>query len=154
LATGTLLTVDNQIDTTTGTVKLRAIFANKDFALFPNQFVNARLLVDTLRDVTLVPNAAIQRNAQGAYLYVIKPDQTATIRQVKESTTDGTKTAVQGVEAGEVVATDGFDKLQENAKVRARGTGSSAGAGSGAGAAPPASAAPGASGTSKEAVKR
>ena len=126
LAKGKLLTVDNQIDTTTGTVKLRAIFDNKDSALFPNQFVNARLLVDTLHDVILVPTAAIQRNAQGAYLYVIKPDQTASIRQVKEGTTDGAKTSVEGVNAGETVATDGFDKLQEGLKVVVRGSGSRA----------------------------
>ena len=128
LAKGALLTVDNQIDPTTGTVKLRANFENKDFALFPNQFVNARLLVDTLHDVILVPSPAIQRNAQGAYVYVIKPDQTAAIRQVKEGTTDGAKTSVQGLNAGEIIATDGFDKLQEGAKVRERGAGSAAGA--------------------------
>jgi membrane fusion protein, multidrug efflux system len=124
LAKGMLLTVDNQIDTSTGTVKLRAQFANHDSALFPNQFVNARLLVDTLHDVTLVPTSAIQRNAQGAYLYVIKQDQTAAIRQVKEGTTDGGNTSVQGVNAGETIATDGFDKLQEGVKVKARGAGS------------------------------
>ena len=123
LAKGKLLTVDNQIDPTTGTVKLRAQFDNKDFALFPNQFVNAKLLVDTLHDVTLVPSAAVQRRAQGAYVYVISPDQTATIREVKEGTTDGGKTSVEGLNAGEIIATDGFDKLLDGAKVRARGSG-------------------------------
>jgi membrane fusion protein, multidrug efflux system len=118
LAGGTLLTVDNQIDSTTGTVKLRAIFPNSDFALFPNQFVNARLLVDTLHNVTLVPSPAVQRNAQGAYLYVIGADQKASLRQIKEGTTDGTTTQIEGVNAGEVVATNGFDKLYDTAKVR------------------------------------
>ena len=134
LAKGTLITVDNQIDVSTGTVKLRAQFANADFALFPNQFVNARLLVDTLHDVTLVPTAAIQRNAQGAYVYVIKTDQTAAMRPVKEGTTDGAKTSVQGIEPGEIVATDGFDKLQDGVKVRARGSGAGAQAAAAGGA--------------------
>jgi len=126
LASGTLLTVDNQIDTSTGTVKLRAIFSNSNFALFPNQFVNAKLLVNTLRDVTLVPTPAVQRNAQGAFVYVIQQDQTAAIRPVKEGAADGTMSAVDGVKAGETVATDGFDKLQAGVKVRARGASSAA----------------------------
>jgi len=127
IATGVLLTVDNQIDTTTGTVKLRAQFTNSDFALFPNQFVNAKLLVTTLQNVILVPSAAIQRNAQGAFVYVIKPDQTASIRQVKEGATDGKNSSVDGLKAGEIVATDGFDKLQDNVKVRVRSQGGSSG---------------------------
>jgi multidrug efflux system membrane fusion protein len=121
LSTGKLLTVDNQIDATTGTVKLRAIFDNRDGALFPNQFVNAKLLVNTEHSVTLVPTPAVQRNAQGTYVYVIGQDQKAALRNVKEGTTDGSTTAVQGVNPGEVVATDGFDKLQDGAKVRLRG---------------------------------
>ena len=136
LTSGSLLTLDNQIDTTTGTVKLKAIFQNQDFALFPNQFVNARLLVDTLRNVVLVPTAAIQRNAQGPYVYVIKPDQTANLRTITEGTTDGTTESVQGVQSGEVVAVNGFDKLQEGAKVAAtnnnNGGNNKAGAGNGA----------------------
>ena len=143
LASGSLLTLDNQIDTSTGTVKLRAIFANSDFGLFPNQFVNAKLLVSTLRDVTLVPTPAVQRNAQGAYVYVIKPDQTASIRQVKEGANDGSMSAVDGVNAGETVATDGFDKLQDGIKVRGKGA---------SGAAPAAAGDSGNSG--KEASKR
>ncbi len=119
LTSGFLLTLDNQIDTTTGTVKLKAIFQNQDFALFPNQFVNARLLVDTLKNVVLVPTAAIQRNAQGPYVYVIKSDQTANLRTITDGTTDGTTESVQGVQSGEVVAVNGFDKLQEGAKVSA-----------------------------------
>ena len=113
--------MDNQIDATTGTVKLRAIFDNRDSALFPNQFVNAKLLINTERNVTLVPTPAVQRNAQGTYVYVIDQDQKAALRNVKEGTTDGSVTAVQGVNPGEVVATDGFDKLQDGVKVRLRG---------------------------------
>ena len=112
LASGTLLTIDNQIDQTTGTVKLKAIFDNHDTELFPNQFVNARLLVDTQRGVTLLPTAAIQRNAQGTFIYVISSDNTANLRNVTVGTTDASTAAVQGVNAGEVVAVNGFDKLQ------------------------------------------
>ena len=129
LASGVLLTVDNQIDTTTGTVKLRAQFANTDDALFPNQFVNARLLINTLENVTLIPNAAIQRNAQGPYVYVVGADQKATIRQITAGATDGNNTAVEHLNPGDIVATDGFDKLQEGIKVRVRRQGQSQGQG-------------------------
>ena len=117
LASGTLLTLDNQIDTTTGTVKLKAIFANTDVSLFPNQFVNARLLVDTQQNATLVPTAAIQRNAQGAFVYLVKSDQTAAMQTVTIGTTDGGLAAVQGVNPGDAIAITGFDKLQDGAKV-------------------------------------
>jgi membrane fusion protein, multidrug efflux system len=117
LASGTLLTLDNQIDTTTGTVKLKAIFANSDITLFPNQFVNARLLVDTQQNATLVPTAAIQRNPQGAFIYVVKSNQTAAMQSVTIGTTDGGTAAVQGVNPGDVIAVTGFDKLQDGAKV-------------------------------------
>jgi multidrug efflux system membrane fusion protein len=117
LASGKLLTLDNQIDTTTGTVKLKAIFENSDISLFPNQFVNARLLVDTQQNATLVPTAAIQRNAQGAFVYVVKPNQTAAIQTVTIGTTDGGNAAVQGVKSGDVIAITGFDKLQDGVKV-------------------------------------
>ena len=117
LASGTLLTLDNQIDTTTGTVKLKAIFANTDISLFPNQFVNARLLVDTQQNATLVPTAAIQRNAQGAFVYLVKSDQTAAMQTVTIGTTDGSVAAVQGVNPGDAIAITGFDKLQDGAKV-------------------------------------
>ncbi len=120
LASGTLLTLDNVIDTTTGTLKLKAIFPNTDSALFPSQFVNARLLVDTLRNVTLIPTPAIQRNAQGAYVYVIKSDQTASIHNITLGTTDGTVTAVDGLQAGDIVAINSFDKLLDGAKVSVR----------------------------------
>ncbi len=120
IATGSLLTLDNQVDTTTGTVKLKAVFANKEETLFPNQFVNAKLLVDTLHNATTVPAQAIQRNAQGPFVYVIGADQKATLRTVKLGPTDGDVVAVQGVNAGEVVATNGFDKLQDGAQVTGR----------------------------------
>jgi multidrug efflux system membrane fusion protein len=118
LATGKLLTVDNQIDTTTGTVKLKAEFANDDLALFPNQFVNIRMLVETLTDATLVPSAAILRGAPGTFVYVVKPDQTVTVATVKLGPVQGETTAiVTGVVPGDVVVTDGTDKLREGAKV-------------------------------------
>jgi multidrug efflux system membrane fusion protein len=121
LSSGMLLTFGNEIDTTTGTIKLKAVFPNGDSALFPNQFVNARLLVDTQHNVVLVPSAAIQRNAQQAFVYVVKPDQTVAMQNVTVGTTDGNVTAVEGVNAGEVLAVDGFDKLQNGAKVSVRG---------------------------------
>ena len=117
LASGYLLTLDNVIDPTTGTLKLKAVFANTDSSLFPSQFVNARLLVETEKGVTLVPNTAIQRNAQGPFVYVINSDQTASMKPVTVGTTDGTMTAVEGVDPGVVVAVNGFDKLQDGAKV-------------------------------------
>ena len=120
LATGSLLTIDNQVDTTTGTVKLRAIFDNQDNALFPNQFVNAKLLVETQHGVVLVPTPAIQRNSQQAFVYVIKPDRTAAVQNVTTGTTDANVTSVQGISAGTVVAVNGFDKLQDGVKVELR----------------------------------
>jgi membrane fusion protein, multidrug efflux system len=123
IAAGSLLTLDNQIDTTTGTVKLKALFPNTDSSLFPNQFVNARLLVETQHDVTLVPSAAIQRSAQGVFVYAIKPDKTAQMLAVKSGTTDGNVTAVEGVQPNAQVATSGFDRLQDGASVAVRGGG-------------------------------
>jgi multidrug efflux system membrane fusion protein len=131
LASGTLLTLDNVIDPTTGTLKLKAIFDNSDGALFPSQFVNIKLLVDTQHNVTLIPTPAIQRNAQGAYVYVIKNDQTAAIRTITSGTTDGTVTAVQGLEPQEVVAVNGFDKLLDGAKVAIRTPAKASGGASG-----------------------
>jgi multidrug efflux system membrane fusion protein len=128
LASGTLLTLDNVIDPTTGTLKLKAIFDNKDGALFPSQFVNIKLLVDTQHNVTLIPSPAIQRNAQGAFAYVIKNGQTASQRSITPGTTDGTVTAVEGIEPQEVVAINGFDRLLDGAKVMVRPTGSGNGA--------------------------
>ncbi len=131
LASGMLLTLDNVIDPTTGTLKLKAIFDNSDSALFPSQFVNIKLLVDTLHNATLIPTPAIQRNAQGAFAYVIKSDQTASMRTITPGTTDGSVTAVQGVEPQEVVAVTGFDKLLDGAKVAIRTPTNSSGGSSG-----------------------
>ncbi|PKU21654.1 MdtA/MuxA family multidrug efflux RND transporter periplasmic adaptor subunit [Telmatospirillum siberiense] len=118
LASGRLLTVDNQIDTTTGTVKLRAQFDNADGMLFPNQFVNTRLLVDTLKDAVVVPTAAVQRGAPGTYVYLVKPDNTVTVRPVTLGPSAGERVAVtSGVEPGDNVVVDGGDKLREGAQV-------------------------------------
>jgi len=116
LATGKLLTFDNQIDTTTGTVKMRGIFDNKDGALFPNQFVNTKLLVDTLQGVTLIPSAAIQQNGQTSFVYLIQND-TAQIRNIKVGVTDAGQTAVTGINPADMVATSSFEKLQNGAKI-------------------------------------
>jgi len=116
IAGGKLLTLDNQIDTTTGTVKLRAAFDNKDGALFPNQFVNTRLLVKTLKDQTLIPTSAIQHNGQISFVYVIQ-NGTAQMRTVKTGAVDAGMTAVEGIQPGDVVANSSFEKLQPNAKV-------------------------------------
>jgi membrane fusion protein, multidrug efflux system len=120
LATGYLLTVDNQIDVTTGTVRLKALFPNNDNALFPNQFVNARLLVETQHEATLIPTMAIQRNAQGAFVYLVKPDQTVAMHTVSVGTTDGDMTAVEGLKAGDVIAADNFDRLRDGVKIAGR----------------------------------
>jgi membrane fusion protein, multidrug efflux system len=116
IAAGSLLTIDNQIDTTTGTVKARASFVNKDGVLFPNQFVNTRLLVSTIHGATLIPSAAIQHNGKAAFVYVIQ-SETAHMRTIQPGVTDGATTQVTGVNPGEEVATSSFDKLQENSKV-------------------------------------
>ncbi len=121
LAQGTVLTLDNQIDPTTGTVKVRAIYPNRDNKLFPNEFVNAKLLVKTLMGVNIVPNAAIQRNNEVAYVYVINPaTKVVQSRNVTVATTDGLNSAVSGVAPGEILVTDGFDKLQDGTKVVVR----------------------------------
>ena len=118
ITVGVLSTFDNQIDQTTGTLKLRATFDNPTDALFPNQFVNARLLVEQKSGVTLVPNAAVQRNSQATYVYVVKPNQTVTVRPVTLGTTEGELTQITtGLAPDEVVVTDGVDKLQEGSKV-------------------------------------
>ncbi len=119
IAEGTLATIDNQIDPTTGTLRLRSIFDNKDGSLFPSQFVNARLLVQEKQGVTLVPTAAVQRNSQTTYVYLVKPDQTVTVRPVKVGTTEGESTEIaSGLAPGDVVVTSGVDKLQEGSKVQ------------------------------------
>jgi membrane fusion protein, multidrug efflux system len=123
LAQGKLETVDNQIDTTTGTVKLRAIFDNDQETLFPNQFVNVKLLVNTLHDADIVPNSAIQRGAPGTFVYVVKPDRTATVQKVKLGPSDGQRIAIlAGLQPGENVVIDGTDRLRDGAKVTVAGT--------------------------------
>jgi multidrug efflux system membrane fusion protein len=121
IASGKLLTIDNQIDTTTGTVKGRAQFDNKNDALFPNQFVNTRLLVNTLRGVTLIPASAIQQNGQASFVYVIQ-NNVAHMRSIKPGVTDGGMTQVDGINAGDVVANSSFDKLQDNVAVAVSNT--------------------------------
>jgi membrane fusion protein, multidrug efflux system len=116
IATGKLLTLDNQIDTTTGTVKARAVFDNKNDALFPNQFVNTRLLVNTLQGVTLIPASAIQQNGQASFVYVIQ-NNVAHMRSIKPGVADGGLTQVDGINPGDVVANSSFDKLQDNTAV-------------------------------------
>lgn len=130
IAEGELITLDNQIDSSTGTIKLKARFSNNDQQLFPNQFINVRLLLDTRKQVTVVPNTAIQRGAKGAFVYVVQADSesentdvktaanTVTVRQIKLGSSDINLTAVEsGLNAGEVVVTQGTDKLREGAKV-------------------------------------
>jgi multidrug efflux system membrane fusion protein len=116
IASGALLTIDNQIDTTTGTVKGRAQFGNKDYSLFPNEFVNTRLLVNTLQGVTLVPSSTIQQNGESSFVYVIQ-DNVAHQRTVKPGVTDAGMTQVDGVDPGDVLANSTFDRLQNNSKV-------------------------------------
>jgi len=119
LATGRVIALDSQIDTTTGTVKVRAEFDNPDFALFPNQFVNAQLLVKTLNNVVTVPTAAVQTGAPGSYVYVVNADSTVSVRPVKLGPTDGPMAAVtSGLSAGEQVVVDGTDRLRDGARVR------------------------------------
>ncbi|MGA3204830.1 MAG: MdtA/MuxA family multidrug efflux RND transporter periplasmic adaptor subunit [Bryobacteraceae bacterium] len=121
LSDGTLETIDNQIDPTTGTLRLRANFENKAGKLFPSQFVNARLLVEEKTGVVLVPNATIQRNSQATYVWLVKPDQTVTIRPITTGTTEGDVTEIKsGVNAGDVLVTVGVDRLLEGSKVNAQ----------------------------------
>lgn len=121
LATGTLVAVDSQIDTATGTVKMRAQFDNKDGALFPNQFVNIQLLVNTLQNTTVVQNAAVQRGAPGTFVYVVKPDNTVAVTPIQIGPSQGQNVAVTaGLTPGMQVVVDGADKLKDNAKIALR----------------------------------
>jgi membrane fusion protein, multidrug efflux system len=121
LATGRLLAIDNQVDTTTGTVKLKAAFPNEDNLLFPNEFVNAKLLIEVRKGAVIVPAAAIQRGPNSTFAYVVKPDETVDMRTVEIGPTEGDQTIVEsGLSPGDVVVTDGTDKLQPNAKVDTR----------------------------------
>jgi len=118
LESGYLETIDNQIDTTTGTVKLRARFDNKESMLFPNQFVNTKLLVDVIKDATIVPTPAVLNGSSGAFVYVVKPDNTVTVRNVKIGPIDGERTSIKtGLQVGERVVIDGSDRLKEGAKI-------------------------------------
>jgi len=118
LATGALLTVDNQIDPATGTVKLKAQFPNEDGGLFPNQFVNVRMLLDTRRDATLVPSAAVVRGGQGTFVYVIKEDRTVALRKVALGMAEGDNVSIEsGLAPGERVVVEGSDRLRDGAKV-------------------------------------
>jgi membrane fusion protein, multidrug efflux system len=136
LATGSLQSVDSQIDPTTGTIRLKAIFPNSDEALFPQQFVNVSLLLDTLRGATLVSQAAVQRGAPGAYVYVVNADQTVSVRKVTLGAGNASEIAVtQGLKPGELVVVDGADRLKEGAKVLVRSPTGAAPAGAGAAAA-------------------
>ena len=133
---GTLSTTDNQVDTTTGTVKLRAMFDNADESMFPNQFVNIRLLVDTVKDAVVVPVAAVQRGNPGTFVYQVKADDTVQVQVIETGVTDGEKIAVtKGLVVGDQVVIDGVDRLRDGAKIRKPGTAPPGGAPPAAGAA-------------------
>jgi multidrug efflux system membrane fusion protein len=118
IATGTLYAISNQMTTSTGTVTLRATFANADEALFPNEFVNIEMLVDTLHNAVLVPTPAVLSGAPGDYVYLVKADQTVTVRKITLGPSDGTHTAIlAGLAVGDTVVTDGTDRLTEGAKI-------------------------------------
>ena len=118
LASGTLLTLDNVVNASTGTVNLKAQFSNDNFALFPSQFVNSRLLVETKHGVTLIPSAGVQRGSQGTYVYIVNADQTVSLRLIKVGTTEGDNTSIDdGLKPGETVVIDGADKLRDGLKV-------------------------------------
>ena len=139
LGVGKLDTIDNQIDTSTGMVKLRAIFDNSDESLFPNQFVNVRLLVDTVKEATVVPVAAILRGPPGTFVYLVKADDSVEIRVVELGVTDGERVAVtKGLQVGDQVVIDGTDRLREGAKVRKPSIGPRGSSGAPVAAAPPA----------------
>jgi membrane fusion protein, multidrug efflux system len=138
LATGTFLTLDSLIDTGTGTIKIKAMFDNEDASLFPNQFVNAKLITDTWSNVTLIPTVAIQRNPQGAFVYVVTnkevtlTNQTGTVqtnqtvvamRTITVGVTDVDTTAVEGINPGEVIVTDNYNKLGDGMQVAVRQSG-------------------------------
>ena len=125
LAAGSLLTMDNQIDPNSGTVRLRAEFPNKDHGLFPNQFVNARLLLDTKRGTILVPTAAIQRSPQATFVYLVKADQTVTVRPVRLGPTEADTASIdEGLSPGDLVVVEGAERLREGSKVQLKGQGS------------------------------
>jgi membrane fusion protein, multidrug efflux system len=121
LADGALLTIDNQVDPTTGTVRLKAEFPNTDNRLFPSQFVNARLLIETQRGATVVPTAAIQQSPRGSFVYVLRPDRTVGVRQVTVGVTDGDDVSIeQGLAVGEQVVVEGTERLRDGAAIELR----------------------------------
>jgi membrane fusion protein, multidrug efflux system len=137
LGRGTFLTFDNQIDTTTGTVRAKARFANADERLFPNQFVNVELLVDTLAKATTVPVAAVRHGAQGDFIFLLLPDKTAKLSVVKTGPSDNSRTVIlSGINAGDTVITEGADRLEDGARVNLPGQGPGQGPGQAAGQAP------------------
>jgi membrane fusion protein, multidrug efflux system len=122
IATGRLLTVDNQIDASTGTGRLKGVFENKDRALWPNQFVNAHLLIEVRKGQTVVPAAAVQRGSTGVFAYVVKPDHTVEVRPLKVALNQGGLAAIEdGIAPGEQVVTDGHEKVQAGSRVEVRG---------------------------------
>jgi membrane fusion protein, multidrug efflux system len=122
LASGSLASLDNQVDTTTGTVKAKAEFVNDDESLFPNQFVNVRLLLDVMRNAIVIPTSALERGSGGLFVYVVQPDKTAQVRNIKTGPTEGEKVAVtDGLKVGEVVVTSGADRLRDGSKVELPG---------------------------------
>jgi multidrug efflux system membrane fusion protein len=142
LASGELASVDNQIDPTTGTVKLKAVFTNRARELCPNQFVNARLLLDVKKDALIVSSAAIQKNPQGAFAYVLKEDKTVAMRQIKPGISQGGETSViEGLQVGDQVVVDGAERLRDGSKVEVKERDQvdkgSGGQGGGKGAKPP-----------------
>jgi multidrug efflux system membrane fusion protein len=125
LSSGALLTMDNQIDPSSGTVRLKAEFANKDHRLFPNQFVNARLLLDTRRGVVVIPTAAIQRSTQGTFVFLVKADQTVAMRRVRLGPSEADEAAVEeGLAVGDLVVVEGLERLREGSKVVVKSSGS------------------------------
>lgn len=135
IESGKLISLDNQVDTTTGTIKFRAEFSNKNLALFPNQFVNARLLVSTLQNVTLVPSAAVQHNGTNAFVYIVQANNTVSVQPVTVLNSDEQQTALEGVSAGLNLATSGFDRLENGVQVLVRGRGAQPGGNAAGGAA-------------------
>jgi membrane fusion protein, multidrug efflux system len=122
IATGSLASLDNQVDTATGTVKAKAEFVNDDESLFPNQFVNVRLLLDVMRNAIIIPTSALERGSEGLFVYVVQPDHTAQVRNIKTGPTEGEKVAItDGLKVGETVVTSGADRLREGSKVELPG---------------------------------
>jgi len=154
LASGTLQSIDSQIDTTTGTIRLKSLFANDDERLYPQQFVNVVLLLDTLHGATLIPQAGVQRGAPGTYVYVVNADQTVSVRQVTVGPGDASNiTITAGLKPGDTVVVDGADRLKDGAKVLVR-QGGAARPGAGAAAHPGSDAGPPAPGQQRQGGRR